>query len=124
MVAPDAQTAPAVHHTDWRKVIHAEFSATLAPPTDPAVPSEVGPESLATSETPVDPDTLVLSKFVVRGPAPNFRELEKDLRAQRMNVENVAMKKLGIGQHEAKFRHFSMGCYTIFFIPVVVGISW
>jgi hypothetical protein len=117
LVPPDNQGAPAVHHTDWRKTLQVEFKYTPTAPPDPAIP----PEALI--ETPANPDVVVLPKYVVRETASDYHELEKALHSS-MKSENKVLKKLGIGPHEVKFRHFSMGCYTLFFIPVAGGLRW
>ena len=118
LVPQETPSAPAVRHTDWRKTLQAEFKYTQTSMPNPSVPAE------AMSETPTNPDVVALPKYVVRDAAPDYRELEKAFRSQSQVTENVMMKKLGIGEHVVNFRHFSMGCYTIFFIPVSAGISW
>ena len=117
-VLPETENAPTVRHSDWRKAFHADFKYIPRTAANPAIAPE------ATLEKPASSDIVVLPKFVVRDAAPNYRELEKAMRSQSQVTENVMVKRLGIGKHVVNFRHFSVGCYTIFFIPVAGGISW
>lgn len=117
LIPQEIRSARVVHSTDWRKAVQAEFKYT--PPTSSQ--SSVAVEDIR--ETPVDDKIVVLEKFVVRDAATDYRELEKVTRPPRKGANKV-MKKLGIGVHEVKFRDFTFGAATIFYLPVAVGISW
>lgn len=117
-VLQEIENAPAVRHSDWHKALHAEFKYIPSTLADPAVAPE------ATPVKPADPDVVVLPKFFVWGTAHNYRELEKAMLYPSTGGADEAMRKLGIGKHEIKFRHFSIGYGTIFFVPVILGISW
>ena len=116
-VLQENENTPAVRHTDWRNALHVEFKYIPSTPANPAVAPD------ATPEIPADSEVVVLPKYVVRDAAPDYRELEKSMRPPSMGADKV-MEKLGIGVHEVKFRHFSIGCATIFFLPVSLGLSW
>lgn len=117
LVTQETDNTAEVSQMDWHKALHSEFKYTPTTPPIPAVLSE------AISETPAKLDVVVLPKYVVRGATPRYREFENAMRSSNKDADKV-MEKLGIGVHAVKFRHFSFGCATIFFIPVSLGMSW
>ena len=112
--------APTIRHTDWRKELHTEFKFA---PANPAAPGDAAVPAPLVTETETNPEVVVLPKYEIKDRAPDYRELAQANRAPDKREESIK-QKLGIGVHEHKFRHFSVGYATIFFIPVAFGFSW
>jgi hypothetical protein len=111
--------APAIHHSDWRKALHAEFKYTPTTLSDSPAPPEV------IYETPANPDVVVLPKYVVRDAAPGFRELERVIRNEEENARSETLcRKLGISIHAFKYKNVIFGYKTLFFIPMSFGAAW
>ena len=116
----EIESAPVVRHTDWRKALHTEFKFTPTALPEPAV---VPPEVVR--ETPVNPDVVVLPKYVVRDAAPRFRELERVIRNEEENARAETLcRKLGICTHAFKYKNVIFGYKTLFFIPMSFGAAW
>jgi hypothetical protein len=119
-VHQEAEEAPTIRHTDWREALHTEFKFT---PATPPAPGDAAVPPPPVTETETNPEVVVLPKFEIKDNSPDYRELAQAQRPHDKRAETLR-DRLGIGVHEHKFRHFSFGYATIFYIPVAFGFSW
>ena len=124
-VVQSTESESSARPSNWRKELQSEIKFSLAAIVVPATPR------VFSFQTPADPDTVVLSPYVVHEDRINLRKLDTDIRsieakAKATERAEAVARKLGIRVYGFQRDHFAMGVATVFYIPVFAGLgfSW
>jgi hypothetical protein len=115
----DANPAPL--QSEWRTALDSSYGFE-APKSDS--PSAAPPQSPVQSATD-DPAIVRLAPVTVRDSRIDLDSLHSRILQSEAGARKAAIaSKLGIGVHEIRGKHVTLGAVTIFYIPVAFGIKW
>jgi len=119
--AQENDASPAAPQSEWRKALDSSYKFE-APKSVP--PPAASPQSPAQSAAG-DPAIVKMTPVTVRESRIDFESLHsRILQSEAAAREAEIASKLGIGVHEIKGKHVTLGAVTIFYIPVAFGMKW